>query len=261
MERLTNEALDSLIDLYALQALEPAEMAQVEAYLAQSSHARQLYAQSQLVVAALAWTPAQIEPPAGAYNRLMQRVGVGSAPIGVPADGGKPTFWQQIQALFTPQGRWVGALTLLLLFAVLGLGGWNLALRQHASDAATSVNQYAELTALLAYPATRLVALQAASDSVNNAGTQVVLNLERNEAYLVAAGLAPLSANQTYQLWLISDGTPASMSIFNVDAQGRDGRFIRGLPTPGTINVLGITIEPSGGSTQPTTEPILLGDL
>jgi len=261
MERLSNEELDSLIDSYALGALEPAEMEQVESYIAQSNHARALYEQSQRVVTALAWTPTQVNPPTGAYSRLMQRVGVETPPLVVRAVSGKPTFWHQIQALFTPQGRWVGALTLLLLVGVLGLGSWNLVLRQQASGTTTSVNQYQELTALLAYPTTRLVALRSANNSIPNAGTQVVINVERDEGFVIAAGLAPLPDHQTYQLWLISDGKPVSMSVFDVDSQGKSTRLIRGLPTPGTANSLGITVEPSGGSTQPTSPPILVGDL
>lgn len=260
MEQLSDEALDSLIDAYALDALEPAEMEQIEAYIAQSSHAQTLYEQSQRVVAALAWTPTQVNPPTDAYTRFVQRVGV-KTPLVVSAIARRPTFWHQLQALFTPQGRWVGALTLLLLFGVLGLGSWNLVLRQQVSGTTTSVNQYQELTALLAYPTTRLVALRSANNSIPNAGTQVVINVERDEGFVIAAGLAPLPDHQTYQLWLISDGKPVSMSIFDVDSEGKNTQLIRGLPTPGATNLLGITVEPSGGSTQPTSAPILVGDL
>lgn len=263
-----NEQLDELIDLYALGALEPDEMRQVEDYLERSSHARALLAESKRVTEALAWTAEQRDPPAGAYERFQQRMApiVNAAPAApqpaarrAPAAAAAPSFWERLRQAMLPQQRWAGALMALLLVAALGLGGWNLALRRELTTAQRVSQQYQELTALLANPATRLVTLAATGAPAGR--TQVLVNTERNESYLVAAGLAPLPAGRTYQLWLIADGVPASMGTFDVDAQGDAATLIRGLPAPGAANLLGITVEPSGGSAQPTTTPILVGEM
>jgi anti-sigma-K factor RskA len=264
-----NEQLDELIDLYALGALEPDEMQQVEDYLARSSHARDLLAESKRVTAALAWTPEQRDPPAGAYERFQQRMAPLVAPAASPAPATPtsgsppaapaPSLWERLRQALLPQQRWAGALMALLLIAAIGLGGWNLALRREVTMAQRVGQQYQELTALLASPATRLVALE--STGAPGGRTQVLVNAERNEGYLVAAGLAPLPASQTYQLWLIADGVPLSVGTFDVDAQGGAATLLRGLPAPGAENLLGITVEPSGGSAQPTTTPILVGEM
>jgi anti-sigma-K factor RskA len=266
MTHIPNEQLDELIDLYALGALEPDEMQQVEDYLARSSHARDLLAESKRVTAALAWTPEQRDPPAGAYERFQQRMAPLVAPEASPAPrpsprpaAGAPSLWARLRQALLPQQRWAGALMALLLIAALGLGGWNLALRREATMAQRVGQQYQELTALLANPATRLVALE--STGAPGGRTQVLVNTERDESYLVAAGLAPLPASQTYQLWLIADGVPLSVGTFDVDAQGGAATLLRGLPAPGAENLLGITVEPSGGSAQPTTTPILVGEM
>jgi hypothetical protein len=51
------------------------------------------------------------------------------------------------------------------------------------------------------------------------------------------------------------------VGTFDVDAQGGAATLLRGLPAPGAENLLGITVEPSGGSAQPTTTPILVGEM
>ncbi len=257
--------IEDLIDLYTLGALEPDEMALVEEHLAQSPRARAILEQSKQVVSALAWAPEQHDPPAGAYERFRQRVAPATAtpqaaparrePVPAPA---APGFGERLRALFAPQQRWGSALAAVLLLIALGVGGWNLSLRRQVADLSASVAQYREVTALLSEPATRLVALTGASQS---ASTQLLINPERHEGYLVTAGLDPLPANQSYQLWMITDGQPLSMIVFATDAQGNAAVAMANLPAAGSQNSFGITIEPAGGSAQPTSTPILLGEL
>ncbi|MBA3470706.1 MAG: anti-sigma factor [Herpetosiphonaceae bacterium] len=260
--------LEELIDLYALGALEPDEMALVEEHLAQSPRARAMLEQSKQVVSALAWSPEQHDPPAGAYERFRQRVAPASAqpqaaprlamaPAAVPA----PTFGQRLRQLFAPQQRWGTAFAALLLVIALGVGGWNLSLQRQVSDLTASASEYRALTALLSEPATRLVALTGADGPAQTARTQLLINPERHEAYLVTAGLPALPANQSYQLWMIADGQPLSMGVFALDAQGNATVQMANLPPAGSQNLFGITIEPAGGSDQPTSAPILLGEL
>jgi anti-sigma-K factor RskA len=257
--------IEELIDLYALGALEPDEMALVEEHLAQSPRARALLAESKQVVAALAWTPEQHDPPAGAYERFRQRVAPTAATtqaapqrVTSPPAPAAPGFWPRLRALFAPQQRWGLAFAAVMLVIALGVGGWNLSLRRQVIDLSASATQYRELTALLSEPATRLVALKGDGQT---ARTQLLINPERHQGYLVTAGLTALPANQSYQLWMISDGHPLSMGVFATDAQGNAAVLMANLPAAGSQNLFGITIEPAGGSEQPTSTPILLGEL
>ena len=57
------------------------------------------------------------------------------------------------------------------------------------------------------------------------------------------------------QLWAIRDGVPTSMGTFTPDAEGRVAAVMEGVvEPPGTIYA--VTIEPAGGSPQPTSDPI-----
>jgi anti-sigma-K factor RskA len=63
--------------------------------------------------------------------------------------------------------------------------------------------------------------------------------------------LPDLEGGQTYQLWAISDGTPQSAGLL----EDPDAGAAMDMPAQG-IEVA-ITIEPSGGSELPTTDPIM----
>ena len=62
-----------------------------------------------------------------------------------------------------------------------------------------------------------------------------------------------LSDEQVYQAWNIVDGQPKSMGIYQEGIIKVDG-FEAG-------NIFGVTIEPAGGSDQPTTTPIVIYEL
>ena len=70
----------------------------------------------------------------------------------------------------------------------------------------------------------------------------------------VAAGLSEAPQEHTYQLWLVRDGAPVSAGTFEVE----DGEAI--LQTDASIEgveAIAVTVEPEGGSNQPTSKPIM----
>ena len=74
-------------------------------------------------------------------------------------------------------------------------------------------------------------------------------------ATLTIGGLQQLGPDQTYQLWVIRDGTPASVGFLHASALGTAGATFQHELEDGDI--VAVTIEPAGGSAQPTSEPIL----
>ncbi|GAA5511617.1 hypothetical protein Dcar01_00328 [Deinococcus carri] len=63
----------------------------------------------------------------------------------------------------------------------------------------------------------------------------------------------PATAGQAYQMWQLQDGQPVSLGMF----QGQ-GFLLAGLP-PGAQ--IAVSVEPPGGSPQPTSTPILVKQL
>ena len=67
------------------------------------------------------------------------------------------------------------------------------------------------------------------------------------------ADMPPPPADHAYQLWLVQGSTATSLSVMEGDAT----TVVDEIPDGG---VLAVTVEPSGGSDQPTTDPILTLD-
>ncbi|HET6652015.1 MAG TPA: anti-sigma factor [Nocardioides sp.] len=76
----------------------------------------------------------------------------------------------------------------------------------------------------------------------------------RGEMAVDTSGLRPLDEEHVYQVWSIADGTPSSVVVLPDPDRGASME----MPAAGTQ--VAITVEPAGGSEQPTTEPIVAVD-
>ncbi|WP_235910256.1 anti-sigma factor domain-containing protein [Deinococcus kurensis] len=86
------------------------------------------------------------------------------------------------------------------------------------------------------------------------AGGQAIgelIRLPDGRAYLHLNALAP--QDRVYQLWRIEDGKPVSAGLF-------DGQGVV-LPRVQAGQTVAVSVEPAGGSEQPTTTPILIQQL
>ncbi len=89
----------------------------------------------------------------------------------------------------------------------------------------------------------------------------VTMNPATGQAALTVANLPPPDEGTTYQAWMIVGGAPVSAGTFAVDAAGQ-GRLAMPEAAPGTFEAVGVSLEPAGGSEQPTPGKIvLLGSL
>jgi anti-sigma-K factor RskA len=107
------------------------------------------------------------------------------------------------------------------------------------------------ISLLLSAPQAKLL-----THEVTNGGVAtVVLAADRHELAVVTNGLPALPSGKVYQLWLI--GKPKIVSA-GLLPPAKDGRTPAVLAT-GVVkgDTLGLTVEPAGGSAQPTTTPIL----
>lgn len=107
---------------------------------------------------------------------------------------------------------------------------------------------------LLAAPDVQTVSQQ--QDGVQG---RLVVSGERGEAVFIASGLEPAPHEHTYELWVIGDDGAVPAGLFDVDngetvTQIVEGDFARAA-------ALGVTVEPAGGSPQPTTDPVMVMEL
>ena len=114
----------------------------------------------------------------------------------------------------------------------------------------------------------QLAAIVAASDvrttpaDVAGGGSTTLVSSESlGVSALVFQNLPELSADEAYALWYIdAGGTAVSAGLLSADADGDgDGSIIAVLEgdfQPGTV--VGVSVEPAGGSPAPTTQPIVV---
>ncbi len=111
------------------------------------------------------------------------------------------------------------------------------------------------------HQADMLAAINAAPDaqrrSVEMPGGSATLvwSGELAASALIMDGLEPLPAHQVYELWYIGETGARPAGTFSA-SDGRTWRVLDG--EMGAGDVVGVTVEPRGGSETPTTDPIVV---
>ena len=82
----------------------------------------------------------------------------------------------------------------------------------------------------------------------------------RERMHLQINGLAALPAGKQYQAWVIPPGgVPKPEPVFSPDANGSGSVDIPSAPIKGAV--VAVTVEPAGGSQQPTSKPFLVAKI
>ncbi|MFD6426067.1 anti-sigma factor, partial [Streptomyces sp. NPDC060198] len=143
------------------------------------------------------------------------------------------------------------------LAAAAALGGvavWQNQVARGAQQEADSAHRQSELLArVLSAPDAKTASAEFAAGA---RGTVVVSSSE-NRAVFLSSGLERPSAGKVYQLWFADGGTMRSAGLMDPDATG-DAVLLAG-PVDGASG-MGVTVEPAGGSTAPTSAPLALMD-
>ena len=83
----------------------------------------------------------------------------------------------------------------------------------------------------------------------------VVFSHASKKLIITTVGLPPLSASKVYELWLLAPKSARPAGLLPAPANGRTAPLLAsGLAAGDTV---GVTVEPAGGTSQPTTKPIL----
>lgn len=245
---------------YALGALSVEESRAFEAYLAGSPEARREVAEFREVNALLAHGVPATTPTAGLRERVLARIGQ-----------------EKVVSLSERRGRrsnvpfpvWMSLAASVLL--AIGLGALlvntrrQLAAREAAIDSVRST---------LAQVETRLTEREKTINTIMEPGVvlsilsttgtpepriQLFWNRSKGSAIVHAFNLSPTEAGRVYQLWFIQDGKPVPSVTFNSEPTGH--ALVQNVALPEGITHAAITIEPTGGSLQPTTPVVMIGEL
>jgi anti-sigma-K factor RskA len=254
---MTDQHVDELIDLYALGALEPGEQMAVDEHLDDCSRCRARLEEAKRLVMLFAWTPDQHDPPPALRNKVMQRVSHLQRLEGKV----QRSWWERIGLPEWLRSPRLGLQLSGAMMLVAVLLGWQLSrVQSEVHSLRAQLAEQQSLVAVLYEPDTRIVPLAASSDP---GATQAYLlfDPERQRALIKSTALASLPQDQTYQLWLIDGSQPESVGLLNTGADGQGTAEIAAQRPLSQYQAFGITVEPAGGSAQPTTKPIVLVNL
>ncbi len=142
--------------------------------------------------------------------------------------------------------RLVAAFAAASVAVAVGLGITQVA-TQHQLDSVKASN--AAITKVLDAPDARI---ETAHATAGGAVTVVASALEQ-EAVVTTKGMPSLSASRIYQVWVMSSSGARSVGL--VSATDQTGQLLASGVRSG--DRIGITVEPAGGTSHPTTAPIV----
>lgn len=231
--------LDSL-PAYVLGGLDADEFQRVEEHLSSCWICRDESSSFQSVADQLSLAAPVAAPSPDLKERLMQRVQTVIPAQRVPAQAPRRPWLERLLPAW-------GLASLCLLIA---LAASNLVLWQR-------LNQLPVGTTSLGMRAVPLSATVAGSTATGF----VLISADGEDGALIVDGLPPLDEGKQYQLWLIRDGQRTSGAVFSTDENSYGGTRIRAPLSLLEYSAVGITIEPEGGSPQPTGTKVLGGPL
>jgi anti-sigma-K factor RskA len=244
---------------YALDALDAQERAEFERHL---QHCPSCQAEvrglretaARLAIARAAQPPAQLEQRVLAATYRTRQL----PPL--PADrlrrDLRRTRLARLARLFAARGsgwsnnwlrspRLIGAVAAASVIAAVGLGITQVS-TQHQLDSAQA--RSAAIAKVLDAPDARI---EATSATAGGAVTVVVSALQR-EAVVTTRGMPSLSSSRVYQVWVMNSSSARSVGLLS--STNHVGQLLASGVRSG--DQIGITVEPSGGSSRPTTTPI-----
>lgn len=283
---LTREEIIEMLPAYVLGALEPDEMLAVEAYLEQHHDLLPRLHSAAEAAAQLAYLAPATPLPNEAGDRLMRRIRA-DLRLASTSKAASKGWWFTLRHWFSPLNGWTvaaGAATAALLVMVLYMGQTQSRLNRltvEVEELHATVHQLQTANSQLEQTnqglQQQLQSDQARLAFIANANPQRSLQVPGTEAapqakgtlyvgnsdqaLLLVQGLEPLPGDQTYQLWVASTGQAQPVSAGLVILEPAPANWIPITLPPGVsdLNVVGLSIEPVGGSPGPgPSGPIVL---
>jgi anti-sigma-K factor RskA len=238
--------LHLLTGVYAVDALTGAELAEFERHLRRCATCTEEVRGLQETAARLGMTTAIAPPP---WMRA-QVLAVASRTRQLPPSGGRllaRDTSRRVTRLRRSLPRSVAAVTLAAAIVVLAVLQVN---TRHQLQQAQQGSR--EVAAVLAAPDARI---EMSSTTVGGTVTAVISARDR-EAVITTVGLPAPADARVYQLWVMSASGARSVGLLPGSRASVTSPVLAADVQSG--DRLGITVEPAGGTSQPTTTPIVL---
>lgn len=249
-----NDAREN-VAAYSIGATDRAESAEVERLLAADPGLKREAAQYAAAATLLNATVPRVQPPAALKDKILT-----AARTARPAT---PVLMPKPQAAAPTRTRVRDVLVFLASAAAVLLIGVNVYWMNRVNELealeAAAEHEREMAVALLTNAESKRIELM---DDDGSMRAMIVFAEGHSEALMVTHNLPSLTPGRTYQLWQIDgEGRPVSVGLFNTTADGRLSMIFKPPLSWHSVEALGISVEPEGGSETPTTEPIALATM
>jgi anti-sigma-K factor RskA len=271
---LTHSQVLELLPAYALGALEPEELLAVDDYMRQHPELRDRLHALEAAGAQLAYSVPDVPLPAQAKQRVLTQARADLAAAADPHTTAKPVITAaEPRHQRTPEAGRRPLLARLTSWAALGGAAVAIMLALYAGRVQAQLNDLNQQISTMhdlvvglreqVRANQEVIGLLADQDvqlagTANAPGTSAEFYLAGDRGTLVAHGLAPLPATQTYQLWLVIDGQPTPFGVFQAQPGQSTVLTVAVPPSARGFAIVDVSVEPAGGSQQITKETIVL---
>jgi anti-sigma-K factor RskA len=230
-----NTDLVALATPYALHAMPESERAEIDRRIAAAPPAvAQAFADEVRAVRetmAVLSAATAVEPPHDLRDRVLAEI-TGTAPPEA-----------LVTALRPRTNRWQRAALVAAAVLVVGAGALGIGLALRPATSPSTAEQ------VFAAPDVRTVS----GDIPGGGFATVVFSRDKDAGVLVMNNVAPPQPGTVYQMWLIDAAGPHSAGTMDATAVAPSTTAV--LPDLGDSQTLAFTVEPPGGSQQPTGQP------
>ena len=236
------------ISAYALNILDAADAAEVEAHLADCPACQQELRDYEELVGVLAWATPRVSPSPHLKTRLLQEVSqpsvkstpdVLSAAAPPPSSHSQAGWWTSWRRWFQKRPLWQPALVLVLLVLLIS----NFQLRQQLQETSRPAGFG---TVTLSDP-----------EQDSQATGLIIISDDGLHGTFIAQNLPVIPETEAYQLWLIKDGQRTSGGVFTVNEAGYRAVWLDSEDPLASYEDFDVTLEPAGGSYYPTGKTVL----
>lgn len=251
---MNQERFEDLKDAYVLDALPEEERRGFEDYLAAHPERQAEIDELGAVAGLLAFSPHEQEPPPELRTRVMEVVEAEAEPRRVR----RRSVWASIAYFLSVRSVAFGAAVVLLV----GLLSWNLLLRDQMQDLQGQVQSEQAQVQDLQAQAQRQVqqgqTIKLAGSWAEQGADAEVAAINKKRVILVADNMPSVPDDKTCQIWVINDDVPKPSGLFQPDGNMTATPITNPIKKADTIAV---TVEPAGGSEQPTSDIVLSAKL
>ena len=259
MSEMNNERFEDLKDAYVLGALPEEERLSFEEYLVAHPERQAEIDELGAVAGLLAFSPPEQAPSPELRSRVMEMVEAEAQPRRVT----RRSVSARIGDYLSVRSLALGAAALL----VIGLLSWNVLLQGQVEDLQGRVQdaqgQVQDLQVQVEDAQDRQQIRQSPTIELEGSwadqgANAEVASINENQVILVARNMPSVPEDRTCQIWVISEDVPKPSGLFQPDGN------MTATPITNSItkaDVIAVTVEPAGGSEQPTSDPVLLAEL